>query len=105
MWEWITSEHLNVEQLILTQDPLQEEEENFEETPIYHEGYFIGKLVMDENLTYNFVGRQVAHPKTQQVTHMFSEATTPQGFLQGTPTDDDWHELDMFKVSMNGATP
>ncbi len=75
-WYWDEEEHKNIEEIILTQDPANQE---FDEAPITHNAYVAGDSI-DENVTYEFTGRHVAHPTNQRVTHLFTEKDA-KGFM------------------------
>ncbi len=75
-WHWVEEEHMNIEEIILTQDPANQE---FDEAPITHNAYVAGDSI-DENVTYGFTGRHVAHPTNQRVTHLFTEKEA-KGFM------------------------
>ena len=75
-WYWEEEEHRNLEEIIITQDPANQE---FDEAPITHNAYVAGDAI-DENVTYEFTGRHVAHPTNQRVTHLFTEKEA-KGFM------------------------
>lgn len=77
-WIWVEQENLNVEQVIVSQDPHMQE---FDDPPINHEAYVIGELPVNENLNYKLVGRQVVNPREQSVTHVFSEYEEKQSVV------------------------
>ena len=75
-WHWEEEEHKNLEEIIITQDPANQE---FDEAPITHNAYVAGDSI-DENVTYEFTGRHVAHPTNQRVTHLFTDKEA-KGFM------------------------
>jgi hypothetical protein len=93
-WHWEEEEHINIEEIIITQDPANQE---FDEPPITHNAYVAGDSI-DENVTYEFTGRHIAHPTNQRVTHLFTDKEA-KGFLASrngssivdfTPVKDWW---------------
>ena len=76
--------------------PIEKGKEECEE--LAYISYIIGETPMDVNVTYDLKGFTVTEPKTQIVTHIFSEVTRLESNIDNFIIENEYEKLKQFNV-------